>query len=117
MRLSDGVCIYAGYDAVSAKLSLTQVGCWDHYRRKFKEAQVAQPGKQQGQSKADIAPLKIGKLYKIEREIKGLSAEEKQCQRQKRSLPVLRDHQEMGRQQQRQIPLRDTDRQSAGLHG
>ncbi len=85
---SDG---YAGYDAVSAKLKLTQPGCWDHCRRKFKEAQVAQSSKMQGQSKADIALLKIGKLYRIEREIKTLSFKEKQCQRQKRSLPVLRD--------------------------
>lgn len=85
---SDG---YAGYDTVSTKRSLTQLGCWDHCRRKFKEAQVAQSSKMQGQSKADIALLKIGKLYKIEREIKTLSSKEKQCQRQKRSLPVLRD--------------------------
>ncbi len=85
---SDG---YAGYDAASTKLKLIQLGCWDHCRRKFKEAQAAQPGKTQGRTKADIALDKIGKLYRIEREIKTLSAEEKRRQRQQRSLPVLHD--------------------------
>ena len=85
---SDG---YAGYDAVSTKLKLTQLGCWDHCRRKFKEAQAAQPGNTQGRTKADIALDKIGKLYRIEREIKLLPAKEKRRQRQHRALPVLHD--------------------------
>ncbi len=85
---SDG---YSGYDAASATLKLDQVGCWDHCRRKFKEAQSAQPVKQKGQSKADIALIKIGKLYAIERKIKDLSPERKYQQRQKKSLPVLED--------------------------
>ena len=43
----------------------------DHARRKFKDAQDAQPRKKKGSppSKADMALL-IGKLYRIEREIK-----------------------------------------------
>lgn len=85
---SDG---YRGYDTVSAKLNLIQLGCWDHCRRKFKEAQIAQLKTGTGQSKADIALIKIGKLYDIEREIKDLSAQKKHSQRQQRSLPVLCD--------------------------
>ena len=85
---SDG---YRGYDTASAKLKLIQLGCWDHCRRKFKEAQIAQQKIVQGQSKADVALIKIGKLYEIEREIKELPAKKKFSQRQKRSLPVLRD--------------------------
>ena len=41
------------------------------------EAQVAQSGKMQGQSKVDIILLKIGKLYRVEREIKMLPARER----------------------------------------
>ncbi len=43
------------------------------------------------QSKADITLIKIGRLYRIERKIKGLPAEEKYKIRQKKSLPVLND--------------------------
>ena len=86
--MSDG---YAGYDAVCKKMSLKHLGCWDHCRRKFKEAQAAQPAKQTGRTKADIALNKINKLYRIEREIKELPASKKQAQRQQRSIPVLKD--------------------------
>lgn len=90
---------YVGYDAVSNKLNLIQVGCctlWgikDHCRRKFKDAQSAQPtsGKGSAQTKADIALAKIGKLYRIERKIKPLSAQEKQTMRQEKSVPILND--------------------------
>lgn len=83
---------YSGYDAASKKLKLVQVGCWDHCRRKFKETQLAQPTSKKGtQTKADIALLKIGKLYRIERKIKTLSADEKKEIRQKQSLPILAD--------------------------
>lgn len=85
---SDG---YVAYDTVSAQLALTHIGCWDHARRKFKEAQAAQPDTLQGQTKADIALIKIGKLYTIERDISDLNAREKRRQRQTRSVPVLRD--------------------------
>jgi len=85
---SDG---YAGYDKVCALLNLKHVGCWDHCRRKFKEAQAAQPTTTQGRSKADIALIKIGKLYQIEREIKDLSSKKKHIERQQRSKPVLND--------------------------
>ncbi len=86
---SDG---YVSYDTVSKKLKLTQVGCWDHCRRKFKDAQTAQPtnGKN-SHSKADIALAKIGKLYRIERKIKKLSAAQKYKERQTKSLPILQD--------------------------
>lgn len=85
---SDG---YVGYDTVCKLLNLEHLGCWDHCRRKFKEAQAAQPKTAQGRTKADIALVKIGKLYKIEREIKDLPAHKKYNERQQRSIPVLKD--------------------------
>ena len=86
---SDG---YAGYDAVSKKQKLIQVGCWDHCRRKFKDSQAAQPKLKKGVStKADIALAKIGKLYHIEKKIKHLSPEQKYEHRQKKSVPILTD--------------------------
>lgn len=84
---------YAGYSAACRENDITQLGCWDHARRKFKEAQKAQPkakkGKTNQPSKADRAMSFINKLYMIERQIKLLSIEEKHQQRQERSQPVL----------------------------
>lgn len=62
---------YAGYEAVCCEQDITLLGCWDHARRKFKEAQDAEPKKKKNSapSKADIVLQMIGKLYRIEREI------------------------------------------------
>lgn len=85
---------YAGYHAACLINNITQLGCWDHARRKFKEAQDAQPkakkGKPHKASKADHILSLINTLYRIERQIKALSAAEKFQQRCKRSLPVLK---------------------------
>jgi len=86
---------YAGYNAVCINNNITQLGCWDHARRKFKDAQDAQPkpkkGKPHKTSKADHILGLINTLYMIERQIKTLSAAEKFQQRCKRSLPVLKN--------------------------
>ena len=86
---SDG---YSGYDGVCRKKQITHLGCWDHARRKFVEAQKAQPPKKafSTPSKADEALAKINELYRIEREIKELSVDEKYHQRQLRSVPALK---------------------------
>ncbi len=85
---------YTGYNAVCRKNGITQLGCWDHARRKFKEAQSAQPKPRKGKiikpSKADRILSFINTLYMIERQIKTLSVDEKYQQRQQRSLPVLK---------------------------
>jgi transposase len=82
---------YAGYEAVCREQDITLLGCWDHARRKFKDAQDAQPKKKKNSapSKADMALQMIGKLYRIEREIKALTPEAKYQQRQTHSVPVL----------------------------
>ena len=81
---------YAGYNDVCRKNNLTQLGCWDHARRKFIEAQKALPrGKKIKTTKADMALSFINKLYKIEREIKDLTANQKLTARQEKSVPML----------------------------
>lgn len=78
------------YNEVCRKNQLTAVGCWDHARRKFVDAQKAQPnGKKVKASKADMALSFINKLYRIEREIKALSETEKLAVRQEKSIVVL----------------------------
>ena len=68
---------YAGYNAACEKYELTHVGCMDHARRKFMEAQKAQPkGKKAKVSKADIALDMINKLYRVERQLSDLKAQQ-----------------------------------------
>jgi transposase len=81
---------YAGYNEVCRQNDLTHLGCMDHARRKFVEAQKAQPkGKKIKTTKADMALSFINKLYRIEREIKDLSDDEKRVIRQEKSILVF----------------------------
>lgn len=75
---------YAVYDHV-AKLNphITLVGCLCHARRKFVEAQDNDA--KRSQYAIDI----IGKIYKIERQIKDLSPEQGLKVRQEQTLPLL----------------------------
>ena len=84
---SDG---YSGYDEACLKKGIIQLGCWDHARRKFVEAQKAQPDPQ-APSKASEALSMINALYRIEREIKDLESKDKYHQRQLRSVPLLNE--------------------------
>ena len=74
---------YAGYHNLKVEL----VGCMAHARRKFIEAQRAQPKGKTG--RADWAVLHIQKLYRIESTLKGRSAEEKLAARKEKTLPLL----------------------------
>lgn len=81
---------YAGYNEVCRQNQLVRLGCWDHARRKFKEAQLAQPkGAKVKVTKADMALSFINKLYLIERDINMMSDVEKLTVRQQKSQPVL----------------------------
>jgi hypothetical protein len=67
---------YAGYHAACRQYGLLLLGCMDHARRKFKEAQDVQVKAKSGNqppSKADMVLSYINKLYVIERNIRDLS--------------------------------------------
>ena len=72
---------YAGYNAVVTQNSLIHLGCWAHVRRKFVEAVKAQ-GKNKKTGKAQRGLAFIQALYKIEKTLPGLSAEERFILRQ-----------------------------------
>lgn len=76
---------HKGYD----KLENPLIGCMAHARRKFIEAQQAQPKNKTG--RANWATNHIKKLYRIEKDIKDLSADEKKTIRQEKSEPLLRE--------------------------
>jgi transposase len=85
--MSDDWSVYA---KVCEQLQLTHIACNDHARRKFKDAEKEVPQKKKSQvpSKADVALSYYRKLYAIEREIKGLSIDEKTAIRQEKSIPI-----------------------------
>ncbi len=64
--MTDG---YEGYNAIAQQDGVEHLCCWTHARRKFTEAQKAQPKQKNGNGvvgKADMALNFIGKLYGIE---------------------------------------------------
>jgi transposase len=79
-----GVDGYAGYHLTLAQL----VACLAHMRRKFVEAKKMQ-GKNAKVGKADWALNQIQKLYRIEKQIKDKTVEERYRIRQEQSLPLL----------------------------
>lgn len=84
--MTDG---YDGYNAVVAHNGLTQLACWAHARRKFIEAQKAQPKGKTGS--ADVAVKMIGKLYGVERDIGFADVSLRKFMRAERSVPILED--------------------------
>jgi transposase len=79
---------YAGYNSVAAAQQLMHAQCWAHARRKFVEAEKSLPKSKK--SPAITAILnEIAKLYGIEKQIKVLSAAEKQAERGRLATPVL----------------------------
>ncbi len=74
---------YVGYEKTSATLA----GCWAHARRKFQEAEIAQPKGKTG--KANMALNHIQKLYRLEIELKDKTPEEKYKGRQEKASPLL----------------------------
>ena len=79
---------YAGYNAVCRSGDVVRAGCWAHARRKFDEALKIQ---KQKSGKAQMAINFIAKLYRIERSIENLSAEEKLQVRQEKSAPLINE--------------------------
>ncbi len=83
---------YRSYNAVVAANQLTHVGCWAHARRKFDEALRAQgKGKNRKRGLAHRGLSLVRKLYRIDKQAKRLSAEERQQKRQQQAVPVLKE--------------------------
>jgi transposase len=82
--MTDG---YEGYGALAREPGIEHLACWAHARRKFVDAVKVQPkGKR---SLADQAVEMIGKLYRIERDIRDKPTPEKQQVRQDQSQAML----------------------------
>jgi transposase len=78
--IADG---YGGYDGVVAGNGITRVGCWAHSRRKFIDAEKVAP------EIAREAVELIGALFRVDRQAKDFSVEQRLALRQSQSAPVL----------------------------
>ena len=79
---------YDGYNAVVAMNGLTHLGCMAHARRKFSEAVKAQ-GRNKKRGKAHRGLALIQKLYRVEKQCRKLTPEERYARRQKQARPIL----------------------------
>jgi len=79
---------YDGYNAVVAANALTHVGCMAHARRRFSDAVKAQ-GRNRKRGQAHRGLSLIRKLYRVERQARKLTADERYARRQKHAWPVL----------------------------
>ena len=74
---------YGGYNGVVASNPMTRAGCWSHARRKFVDAEKVAP--EIAREAVDF----IGALFRVERQAKDFSVEERLALRQAQSAPVL----------------------------
>lgn len=77
---------YGGYRALAERGEVTLAFCWAHVRRRFYELAAAGPA-----PIASEALQRIAKLYAIESDIRGRSADERQAARQEKSRPLIDD--------------------------
>jgi len=75
---------YGGYRVLAERNDVQLAFCWSHVRRRFYELAAASPA-----PIATEALQRIASLYGIEKEIRGLSAEQRSAVRQERSRPIL----------------------------
>jgi transposase len=77
---------YVGYRVLAERGDVVLAFCWSHVRRRFYELAAAGPA-----PIASEALERIGRLYAIEKDIRGRSAEERRTVRQAKSQPILDD--------------------------
>jgi transposase len=77
---------YAGFNAIFEKGGIAEAACWAHVRRKFFDVHAAN-----GSPIAEESLMRIGALYDIEKEARGLPPDERRRLRKEQSRPLLDD--------------------------
>ncbi len=91
---------YAGFEGLAGSGRITLAACWAHARRKFFELHET------GSPVATEVVRRIGKLYEIEREIRGRPPDERRRARQERSRPIVEAMHDWLQEQLRRLPGR-----------
>ena len=89
----NGVCVTDGYQVYHTiegeREDLRIAGCWSHARRRFDEAVKALPKAKQKDSRAYLALTMIQAIYREEKQLKDLPAEERKNRRQLSVKPLV----------------------------
>lgn len=93
LKKSSGICVTDGYQAhhtvEGGREGLRIAGCWSHARRRFDEAVKALPKAKQKDSRAYLALAMIQTICREEKQLKGLSPQERQDRRQLSVRPLV----------------------------
>lgn len=88
-----GICITDGYQVYhlleQERDDLVIAGCWSHARRRFDEAVKAVPKAKRNSSRVHLALTMIQAIYREEKALKELSAEERKACRQLSVHPLV----------------------------
>ena len=88
-----GICVTDGYGVCHTiereRKDLKIAGCWSHARRRYDEAVKALPKAGQKDSRAYLALTMIQAIYREEKQLKDLSAEERRNRRQLSVRPLV----------------------------
>ena len=88
-----GICVTDGYQVYHTiekeREDLKIAGCWAHARRRFDEALKALPKEKQEKSLAYLALKQIQAVYREDKKLENLSADERQKQRQLTVKPLV----------------------------
>ncbi len=76
---------YAGFNELYRNGGITEAACWAHARRKIHDVHVRIPS-----ALTEEAPEQIGQLYAIEADIRGMPAEQRLAERQRKTKPLLK---------------------------
>lgn len=76
---------YAGFNELYRDGGIKEAACWAHARRKIHDVHVRTPS-----ATTEEALKRIGQLYVIEAELRGLQAGQRQSERQLRTKPLLK---------------------------
>ena len=77
---------YAGFNELYRAGHIKEAACWAHARRKIHDVHARTPS-----ATTEEALKRIGQLYAIEAELRGLPAEQRLAQRQLRTKPLLNE--------------------------
>ncbi len=77
--------LLAGFNELYRDGRITEAACWAHARRKIHDVHVRTPS-----ALTEEALKRIGELYAIEAEIRGMTAEQRLAERQLKTKPLLK---------------------------
>ena len=93
LKTFNGICVTDGYQVYhmieAEREDLKIAGCWSHVRRRFDEAVKALPKAKQKDSRAYLALTMIQAIYREEKLLKDLPAEERKIRRQLSVRPLV----------------------------